>query len=107
MKRKVFLMTMLLTAALQLTPILFAQDNQPRDQGPRRNRHEHLANLTPEERQKLQAAHRKAMHDPALRAAHDKLRQARNEFRDTLHAAMVKADPTLQPILDKLPKDTE
>jgi len=48
-----------------------------------------------DERQKLQAAHRIAMQDPAIKAAHDKLRQAHKEFRDAMRTAMLKADPTI------------
>ena len=44
------------------------------------------------------------MPDPAINAAHEKLRQAHKEFRDAMRTAMLKADPTIQPILDKMPK---
>ena len=60
------------------------------------------ANLTEEERGRLRAAHQKAMADPAVRAAREKLRQARREFRELMRPALLKADPSLQPILDKL-----
>jgi len=43
------------------------------------------------------------MQDPAVQAAHDKMRQAHKEFRDAMHAAMLKADPSIQPILNKMP----
>jgi hypothetical protein len=60
------------------------------------------ANLTEEERSKLKAAHQKAMEDPAVRAAHDRLKQARREFREVMRPAMLRADPSVQPILDKM-----
>jgi hypothetical protein len=63
-----------------------------------------LANLTPEEREKLKAARQKAMEDPSVQAAHEKMRQARQEFMTSMRAAMLKADPTIQPVLDKIPK---
>jgi hypothetical protein len=47
---------------------------------------------------------KKAMQDPAVQAAHDKMRQAHKEFRDAMHAAMLKADPSIQPILNKIPQ---
>ena len=96
------LMTMsILGAALQFGSFVFGQDDE---QGPRGKRLEQrLANLSPEERQKLQAAHQKAMQDPAVQAAHDKMRAAHKEFRDAMHAAMLKADPSIQPILNKIP----
>ncbi|HET9858042.1 MAG TPA: hypothetical protein VFP99_09420 [Chthoniobacterales bacterium] len=97
-----FLITMsVLGIALQFTPIARSQDE---NQGGRGRRWEkRLANLSPEERQKVQAAHRKAMQEPSVRAAREKMRQAHKEFRDAMHAAMLKADPSIQPILSKIP----
>ena len=60
------------------------------------------ANLNEEERARLKAAHQKAMADPAVQAARDRLRQARREFREVMRPAMLKADPSIQPILDKV-----
>jgi hypothetical protein len=101
MKMK-FLITMsALGIALQFTPIARSQDE---DQGGRGRRWEkRLANLSPEERQKVQAAHRKAMQEPSVQAAREKMRQAHKEFRDAMHGAMLKADPSIQPILNKIP----
>lgn len=61
-----------------------------------------LANLTDDERARLRAAHEKAMADPAVQAAREKLKQARREFREVMRPAMLKADPSVQAILDKL-----
>ena len=61
-----------------------------------------LANLTPEERAKLRAAHQKVKADPALQAARERRRQAAREYRDLRRQKMLEADPTLQPILDKI-----
>ena len=101
MKMK-FLITMsALGIALQFTPIARSQDE---DQGGRGRRWDkRLANLSPEERQKVQAAHRKAMQEPSVQAAREKMRQAHKEFRDAMHGAMLKADPSIQPILNKIP----
>ena len=60
------------------------------------------ANLSEEERARLKAAHQKAMADPAVQAARDRLRQARREFREVMRPALLKADPSIQPILDKV-----
>jgi hypothetical protein len=98
-------MSILLAIAL-IAPTLFGQGADDQGKGWKHN-HDHegmLANLAPEERQKVQAAHQKAMQDPAVQAAHEKLKDARKQFRDSMHAAMVKADPTIEPILAKLPK---
>jgi hypothetical protein len=93
----------ILATALQFAPMVFGQDE---DQPMGRHRWEQrLANLSPEERQKLQAARQKAMQDPAVQATHEKMRQAHKEFRDAMHAAMLKADPSIQPILDKIPAE--
>jgi Spy/CpxP family protein refolding chaperone len=64
-----------------------------------------LANLTEEERGRLRAAHEKAMGDPAVQAAREKLQQARREFREVMRPALLKADPSIQAILDKLGPD--
>jgi hypothetical protein len=53
---------------------------------------------------KVKAVHALAMEDPAVRAADEKRKQADKEFRDILRAAMLKIDPAIQPILDKMPE---
>jgi hypothetical protein len=93
-------MTML-AAVLQFAPMVFGQDEE-QPMGSRRWE-QRLANLSPEERQKLQSARQKAMQDPAVQTAHDKMRQAHKEFQDAMRAAMLKADPSIQPILGKIP----
>ena len=101
MKIKSLITASLLAATAQFAPSLLAQDEE---QPMGRHRWEQrLANLSTEERQKLQAAHQKAMQDPAVQAAHDKMREAHKEFRDAMRAAMLKADPSVQPILNKIP----
>lgn len=52
-----------------------------------------------EDREKLQAAHTKAMQDPAVQAALIK----ENVAADHLRAAMIAEDKSLGPILDKIP----
>ena len=92
-----------LVAVVQLTPPLLAQS--PTDKPGRHSQSEHharWASLSEDERAKLKAAHQKALTDPEVRAARDRLRQARMEFRDVLRPALLKADPTIQPILDKM-----
>ena len=92
----------ILALAFQFVPAIRAQDDD--EQGKRGRRWEQrMANLSPDERQKFEAARQKAMQDPSVQAAHDKMRQARKEFRDAMHAAMLKADPSIQPILNKMP----
>lgn len=103
-------LTCLLVPALacvaQLVPSASAQQPPDRPDRPFRQfqneRRARFANLTDDERAKLRAAHQKAMTDPAVQAAREKLRQARREFREVLRPALLKADPSIQPILDKL-----
>ena len=106
MKTKSFLIISTLAAALQFAPLSFAQTPDGQDYGPHRRhgRHSHfLANLTTAERAQLHAAREKAMADPAVQAAKDRKRQAAREFRQLQRERMLQADPTIQPILDKIP----
>src|SRR2546421_10384730 len=104
--RLIFLLVPALAAALQFAPVLRAQS--PTDRPGRlfqMERHARWASLSEEEQAKLKAAHQKAMTDPAVWAARDRLRKARREFREVLRPALLKADPSLQPILDKMRAD--
>jgi hypothetical protein len=104
MKAKLtFLLLPILAAGLQLAPTASAQG--PQDRPGRQfaqERRGRWASLTEDERSKLKAAHQKAMADPAVQAAHDRLKQARRDFRDVMRPAMLKADPSVQPILEKM-----
>lgn len=94
-----------LACASLFTPNLCAQPPDKPDRPFRQFQNERRArwaNLSEAERGRLRAAHQAAMADPAVRAAREKLRQARREFREILRPALLKADPSLQPILDKL-----
>ena len=108
MKAKlIYLLVPALACAAQLAPNLVAQPpEKDRPDRPFRrfqdDRRARFANLTDDERTRLRAAHEKAMQDPAVQAAREKLRQARREFREVLRPALLKADPSIQPILDKM-----
>ena len=103
MKIKSLITTAILVGSLQLSPVLFGQSLG--NDGPRRGRwQQRLANLSPQEREKLKSARQKAMQDPSVQAAHEKMRQARKEFITSIRAAMVKADPSVQPVLAKIPR---
>ena len=94
-----------LACVSQFAPNLSAQSPE-RSERPFRQfqneRRARLASLTEDERARLRAAHQKALMDPEVRAAREKLRQARREFRELMRPALLKADPSIQPILDKL-----
>lgn len=103
MKTKTFFTISAAALALQFAPAVFAQAPDGDDSG-RRGRHARiLAGLSGDERLKLRAAHRQAMTDPAVQAAKDRQRQATREFRELKRSRMLQADPTIQPILDKIP----
>jgi Spy/CpxP family protein refolding chaperone len=108
MKAKLtYLLVPALACVAQWAPGVLAQQPPDRPDRPFRQfqnerRARLLANLTEDERARLRAAHEKAMADPAVQAAREKLKQARREFRDVLQPALLKADPSIQPILDKL-----
>ena len=71
-------------------------------EGPGGPMREALESLTPAERQQLKAAHEKAEADPAVAAAHENAKEAMKAAHEAMKAAMLKADPTIGPILDKL-----
>jgi Spy/CpxP family protein refolding chaperone len=100
-----FLLVAALACVSQFSPTLSAQPPD-RPERPFRQfqneRRARLASLTEDERLRLRNAHQKAMMDPAVQAARERLRQARREFREILRPALLKADPSIQPILDKL-----
>lgn len=60
-----------------------------------------FSRLSLEEQAKLRSAHDTAMRDPALAQSRARYEQARKEFRDKLRDALLKADPSVQPILEK------
>jgi|SRR5207244_874413 len=60
-----------------------------------------FSRLSLEEQAKLRSAHDMAMRDPALVQSRARYEQARKEFRDKLRDAVLKADPSVQPILEK------
>src|SRR5437868_4500729 len=64
-------------------------------------RHIQLSRLSLEEQARLRSAHDMAMRDPALLQSRARYEQARREFRDKLRDALLKADPSVQPILEK------
>lgn len=103
MKIKPFVIVCAIAAALQLAPAVSAQAPEGENEG-RRGRHSRMVgNLSAEERAKFRAAQRQAMADPAVKAARDRYLQAAKEFREVKRARMLEADPSLQPVLDKMP----
>ena len=67
--------------------------------------------LTPEQREQLKAAREKAKDDPAVDAAREKMKSAESpearraagkEMHEAMKAAMLKQNPGLEPLLEKL-----
>jgi hypothetical protein len=62
-----------------------------------------MAMLSWEERARVKAAHDKALaSDPSLKKMMDDARRVMDEARKAMHEAMVKADPTIEPLLAKM-----
>jgi len=57
--------------------------------------------LTPEEQAKLKAARKTAKANPEVAQARAQMTEAIKTFRETRKTAMLKADPTLAPVLEK------
>lgn len=88
---------------VQLAPFTFGQEVDGSDiRREMREREERVSKLSIEEQLKLRAAERNAAEDPVVKAALEKRNRAIQEFRAALRASMIKADPTVEPILDKV-----
>ena len=90
----------ILGAALQ--SVAFSEVAPQTGKGLRHNEQGRLANLSPAERREVETARQTAMQDPTVQAAHEKMEQARQAFQSAMDAAMLKAEPSIQPILDKM-----
>lgn len=60
------------------------------------------ADLTPDERQRLDAAREKASADPTVRSLSEAKKSLEEQLANAMRAAMVAADPSLLPTLDKI-----
>jgi hypothetical protein len=61
-----------------------------------------FGNLSEDERQKLTSTREKAENDVAVQAAEEKRREASEEYRKVLRDAMVKDDPSVASLLEKM-----
>ena len=75
------------------------------------NKEKALANLTDAERQQLKAAMHKIKNDPKLVSAREALKEAQTKearkdahqsLQQVRHDLLLKADPSIQPVLDKM-----
>lgn len=100
---KPFVLLMVTIAAFQLTPRIMGQEVDGTDLAREvRERDEKVNRLTIEEQLKFRAAQKQAAQDPDVKAAMEKRNKAVDEFRAAVRASMIKSDPTLEPILNKL-----
>ena len=67
-----------------------------------RERQEKISQLTQEEKAALGEARRKAMQDPAVKAALDVRKDAVLEFRSALQKSMLESDPSLATVFKKM-----
>jgi uncharacterized membrane protein len=105
---KLLITMSILAIGLQFGSAAFAQEPSASVASPEkgaRGMRMPLGNLSPEEREKVRGAYQKAMQDPALAGVREKMRQAQKELREAIRASMLKADPSVKPILDKLPQN--
>lgn len=61
-----------------------------------------FSNLSEDERRKLTIAREKAENDVAVQAAEEKKREASEEYWKVLREAMIKDDPSVAPLLEKM-----
>ncbi|HEY2800418.1 MAG TPA: hypothetical protein VGI85_07480 [Chthoniobacterales bacterium] len=101
--KKISVCLLLLLTALPTMPVLRAQELDGSDlRKEAREREERVNKLSIDEQLKLRAAQQKAANDPAVQDALKKRNDAINQFRATMQAAMLRADPSIAPILEKV-----
>jgi hypothetical protein len=83
--------------AILLPTIGFAQGQRTVD-----FRRQRFSGLSMEEQARFRSAHDMALRDPSVAATRQRYEQARNEYRNKLREALLKADPSVQPILEKV-----
>jgi hypothetical protein len=63
--------------------------------------------LSQDEKDKLKAASEKAQNDAKVKEAREKMEAAGKEFREAMNAALISADPSIEPIIKKLQEARE
>ncbi|HEX3818023.1 MAG TPA: hypothetical protein VHW03_07035 [Chthoniobacterales bacterium] len=100
---KIRLLLLLLLTAFLAGPLLRAQDLDGSDLNKEVLAREERVNKLPyDEQARLGTAQAKALQDPAVQDALRKRNEAMNQFQDAVQAAMLKADPSITPILQKV-----
>ena len=100
---KLFFVLLSMVICFPLTSMVRAQELDGSDLNNEiRDRNGRINQLTLDEQLKLRAAQTKAAEDPAVQEALRKRNEAIKEFRTAIRAAMIKADPTVEPIIAKV-----
>ncbi|MDQ2919557.1 MAG: hypothetical protein M3R10_06735 [Verrucomicrobiota bacterium] len=100
---KIRLPILLLLTAFLTTPLLRAQELDGSDLRKEVVAREERVNKLPyEEKARLAAAQARAVQDPAVQEALRKRNEAMNQFQAAIQEAMLKADPSIAPILQKV-----
>src|SRR5262249_55014268 len=89
MKIKSLIVVATLVGAVQLSSVVVGQDENegaPSHGGRWQNR---MTNLSPDDQQKLTAARQKAMQDPTVQAAEEKMKEARRAYMSSVRAGML------------------
>lgn len=100
---KPFVLFLVVLAVTQLAPVVCAQELDGSEL--RRElleRAERVNKLSIEDQLKLRAAEQKAAEDPEVKAALEKRNKVLDEYRATVRAAIVRADPTVKSILERV-----
>lgn len=97
------LIVICLGLAAAVSPLL-AQENTPPKPRKMDNSSPPGAMLTPDERGRLDAAREKAKEDPTVRSLHEAKEKVSEQLDDAMRAAMLAADPSLAPTLEKIKK---
>lgn len=101
-----------LLAAICLTGAVSAQEDGKKtergpDKGPHRpgSDHDPMRNLDSDERAKLREAMRNVWGDPSVVQSREDVDQSVKAFKAAIQRALLKKDPSLQPILSKMEKE--
>lgn len=100
---KPFVLVLAALVIVKLGPVACAQELDGSEvRRELREREERVNKLSVEDQLKLRAAQQKAAEDPEVKAALEKRNKVIEEYRATVRAAILKADPTVRSILEKV-----
>jgi hypothetical protein len=90
-------------ATLTVLAVSAAEARDQSEKHPRSHKFwELLMSLSPADRDKYHSARKQAMTNPEVAAANERRKKAEFEYHKLLHREMLKADPSLAPLLNKI-----